>query len=241
MCMVSDFISGRIPNSQHPSDCTELTPHGNRNIALLIESQGGIIFQGHLKQFLAPAGKWKPLWKGRGELQCSRGILVDSLWRDQRKDYKIQSHMLAKETLSVWSQVHARTDVCMCECACDICEFLYKLLHDQYQLWNRKRRNKYAKIGLCSMLCPSLRDHATTHSTLSQDKEEFINRRGEQKYPPLPFTPQEKFFPTNALKNRWYFFAALLGDLRVKPRSLLQGTKGDETPGGVKISMVWVV
>ena len=57
---------------------------------------------------------------------------MESLWRDQRKSYKIQSHMLAEETLVVWSQVHARMDVCMCECVCDICEFQYKLLHDQY-------------------------------------------------------------------------------------------------------------
>lgn len=67
MCTVSDFIGGRIPNSQRSSDCAELTPYSNGNIILLIQSQRGLIFQDQLKQFLAPAGKWKPSWEGRGE------------------------------------------------------------------------------------------------------------------------------------------------------------------------------
>lgn len=72
------------------------------------------------------------------------------------------------------------------------------------------------------MLCPSLRDLATTHSTLNQDKEEFINRRGEQKYP-TPLHLPRKVFPTNALKKQMIFLCRALGRLKGETKIFASG------------------
>lgn len=106
-------------------------------------------------------------WQGKALVRRGRGVAVQS-GNSQSLSGEIRGRAAISNPMCLQRKHCLECSTClngcvMSECACDVSEFVYKLLHNQYQLWNRKRTNNCAKVGLsCSLI-------SRTHA-LSQGK-----------------------------------------------------------------------